>query len=195
MPTQVHIKRRRILKIATRQYNKMTNELDKFMSELMTSCSGSPSNTTIISDNAKMPTTRSTKRLAPKRSRSMPIDRWDVLSGSEYNLITRRPISPKSDSPASPGANGTTNQRASNRISRWESLTGGGGKSTEGGRQGNNQSLVVPTRTGSETDLDKFPSSPSSSSLDKAPQFVTRTQTDVFIGTSSLPVSLRSLPY
>ena len=74
----------------------MTNELDKFMNDLISGHNGlDKSNMTIISDNAKMPTTLSTKRLAPKRSRSMPIDRWDVPSMYEYKLITTRPISPK----------------------------------------------------------------------------------------------------
>jgi hypothetical protein len=155
----------------------MTCALDSFMNNLISHSKGCSSNMTIISDNARVMQRACRQRAAPKRSRSLPIDRWEVSSGQEQMPFVR------------PVLQRTSDHHLGGSLSRWESLTSGSKSEQSNG----SQLLTKPTRRVTKKSIAKrdwF------ASMDKAPKFVKSSkQQDMFTSVQSLPVSLRNLPY
>jgi hypothetical protein len=174
--TQVHLSLIETPTLDTNTDGTMTCALDSFMNNLISHSKGCSSNMTIISDNARVMQGACRQRAAPKRSRSLPIDRWEVSSRREQMPFVRPVLQRTSD-------------HQGGSLSRWQSLTSGSKSEQSNG----SQLLTKPTRRVTKkaiTKRDWF------ASMDKAPQFVKSSKhQDMFTSVQSLPVSLRSLPY
>jgi hypothetical protein len=150
----------------------MTDALSCFMTDLMSPSPNRGSTTiTIISDNAKqcpLPS-KDRRRGAPRRSISSPMhhmSRWEALSA----LGPRdRKSSSVETSPI---------RITNNRLSRWESSAPSKSSSSTG--------LKRPTRQAYE-EVDKYGA--------KNPDFMRRNTDMARMSATSLPISLRKLPY